>query len=798
MKIEGATNTVVRDSTLYGNAQGDTATENYDEINIRPRPDAITGKTYYSTGTQILGNLVTPEKARYAIHEENSNKTGPLGPATGTVIEGNVTGGTPTENDDILTGSGGLDTMAGGKGDDTYYVNKTGDVITENPGEGMDQVFASAKYELGANVEKLTLTGTANINGYGNELDNVLIGNSAANTLEGLDGADALFGAGGNDSLKGGAGNDSLDGGVGADTMVGSTGDDTYIVDNDGDVVTEKSDNGQGGYDRVFSSVSYEILDEVEELTLTGNANLNATGNSGANTLNGNAGNNTINGGAGADIMKGGLGDDTYYVDNTKDDVVELAGEGTDTIISSRAFSPESPLFANVENLLLLDPADPNDPLAKWAIEGAGNQLNNLIVGNSANNKLYGNGGKDTLRGGAGDDSLSGGAGNNTLDGGAGNDILDGSLGTADVGFYNGKRHNYTITGTLADRTVSGDSGLDTLKGIEILQFDDGQLVGDTWVPTPVPPPPPPPPVNTGNQAVTRNGTPRSEPLNGRDNIDDTIKGQGGRDTIKGRGGNDKLYGGDDNDNVYGESGDDRVYGDKGNDYVNGGSGNDRVYGGSGSDWVYGSTGDDTVNGNSGDDFVHGGSGKDRVYGSTGNDRVYGDSGNDWVYGDTGNDTVYGGTGDDVVNGGSGNDRLYGNAGSDAFVFNSKLGTASSDRNVNFDTIVGFNVASDSLLLDNAIFKKLGSGTPSSPTQLDAEFFTSSGKARERDDYLIYNKKTGVLSYDADGSGRGAAVEFAQLSKNLKLTYQDFFVMWQRLTSGAPAKSRGFFVSPRS
>ncbi|MFL5188623.1 MAG: calcium-binding protein, partial [Microvirga sp.] len=152
-------------------------------------------------------------------------------------------------------------------------------------------------------------------------------------------------------------------------------------------------------------------------------------------------------------------------------------------------------------------------------------------------------------------------------------------------------------------------------------------------------------------------------------------------------------------------------------------------------------------------------------------------SGNDWVYGDAGNDRVYGGSGDDVVNGGSGNDRLYGGIGSDAFVFNTKLGSANTDRKVNFDTITDFSVKSDSLWLDNAVFKKLGSGTLSNPGALDKEFFVVGSKAHEKDDYLIYNKKTGVLSYDADGSGSKEAVEFAQLSKNLKLTYKDFFVI---------------------
>ncbi|KFG69950.1 NosD domain-containing protein [Microvirga sp. BSC39] len=745
VRIEGSINTVVKDNFISSNSQETKGA--YDEVQIRPREDYPDGnpdnnpntnplKTYYSKGTQVLNNFINPEDARYAIREEPTNTSG--GP-TGTQIAGNVTGGIATDGNDTLTGSAGVDTMAGGKGDDTYIVNKDGDVVIEKAGEGTDHVFASAKHTLGANVEHLTLTGTAAINGYGNDLDNVVTGNNAANNLEGLGGADTIFGAGGNDTLKGGAGNDYLDGGTGADSMVGGTGDDVYVVDNDGDVVVEKFDGGLGGYDRVFSSVSYILGDEVEELTLLGTANLSGMGNTAANVLSGNAGNNILNGGLGADTMRGGSGDDIYYVDHSGDVVIEAAGEGTDTIVSSRAFSPASPLTANVENLWLIDPANPADPLAKWAIEGAGNQIDNVIVGNSAHNKLYGLDGNDTMRGGAGNDTLDGGAGNDTA-------------------VFSGNRVNYTIAGSLTNRTVAGTTeGTDTLLNVEVLQFADGKLVGDDWIPTYVPPPPPP--ANTGNDVASQTGKNRSEKLNGRDNIDDTIRAQGGNDTVKGGSGNDKLYGGTGNDKVYGDGDDDRVYGDSGHDLVHGGSGNDWVNGGSGNDKVYGSFGND------------------QVYGGSGHDRVEGGSGNDWVYGNSGNDRVYGGSGDDVINGGSGNDRLYGNSGSDAFVFDSKLGSAATDRKVNFDTVVDFKVADDSFLLDNAIFKKLGSGTMSDPTQLDKEFFTIGSKARERDDYLIYNKKTGVLSYDADGSGSREAVEFAQLSKNLKLTYKDFFVI---------------------
>jgi Ca2+-binding RTX toxin-like protein len=734
VRIEGSINTVLKESFISNNSQ--EIKGEYDEVQIRLRADYPDGnpdnnpstnpiKNYYSTGTKILNNVINPEDARYAIREEPTNTAG--GP-TGTEISGNATGGIATDGNDTLSGSAGVDTMAGGKGDDTYIVNKDGDTVIEKPNEGIDHVIASAKHTLGDNVENLTLTGSLNINGYGNELNNVLIGNAGNNNLEGYAGADTLSGGGGIDTLQGGDGND------------------VYIVNNAGVLIVEKANLGLGGYDRVFASVDHTLAAQVEELTLTGTANLNATGNAGVNTLNGNAGHNVLNGGEGADRMIGGLGNDTYYVDHTQDIVIEAAGEGTDTIVSSISIPIASPLVANVENLWLIDPANPQDPAAKWAKDGAGNQLNNLIVGNSTDNKLYGYGG---------DDSLRGGAGNDTLDGGEGNDTAQ----------FSGNRSSYTIAGSLTSRTVAGGSeGTDTLLNVEILQFADGKLVGDTWVPNPVAPPPvtpppPPPPVNTGNDVVERKGSARSETLNGRDNIDDVMKGLGGNDTIRGRGGNDTLDGG---------SGNDRVYGDGGDDWVTGNTGNDRVYGG---------TGNDYANGGSGNDKVYGSAGSDQVYGGSGHDTVDGGSGNDWVYGDSGNDRVYGGTGDDVVNGGSGNDRLYGGAGSDAFVFNSRLGTASTDRKVNFDTVVDFKVRDDSFLLDNAVFKKLGSGTLANPTELDAEFFVKGSKARDGNDYLIYNKKTGVLSYDADGSGRGAAVEFAQLSKNLSLTYKDFFII---------------------
>lgn len=140
--------------------------------------------------------------------------------------------------------------------------------------------------------------------------------------------------------------------------------------------------------------------------------------------------------------------------------------------------------------------------------------------------------------------------------------------------------------------------------------------------------------------------------------------------------------------------------------------------------------------------------------------------------GGAGKDVLTGTAGRDIFYGNYGNDVLTGGAGQDIFVFNSKLGNYKTDRKVNFDTIVGYSTADDVIHLENAIFKKLKkTGT------LSKSYFVAGSKAKDKNDYVGYDKKSGLLWYDADGSGSGKSVEIGKLSKGLKMTHVEFIVI---------------------
>ncbi|MTD34201.1 hypothetical protein GKE73_17650 [Paludibacterium sp. dN 18-1] len=308
------------------------------------------------------------------------------------------------DGNDVLTGTGLLDggsgndtlngnvdrsmpdTLVGGLGDDSYYVDDTNDVIVEQANQGIDTVYTTAGFtQMADNVEILRMQeGSWSQQAAGNAQNNIMYGNSSGNRL---------------------------DGGLGADTLIGGAGNDTYVIDSLQDVVVELVDEG---FDTIETgSFSYTLQDNFEGLTLTGTANLDGTGNAADNVLMGNDGHNLLDGGLGRDTMYGGLGNDTFVVENEDDLVFESYDEGIDTI--ERSYDTLYVLERNVENLVLKGDV----------IHGNGNELDNVITGNDADNSLLGLAGNDTLIGGAGNDALFGSEGQDTLIGGSGDDYYE-------------------------------------------------------------------------------------------------------------------------------------------------------------------------------------------------------------------------------------------------------------------------------------------------------------------------------------------------------------------------------------
>ena len=244
-------------------------------------------------------------------------------------------------------------------------------------------------------------------------------------SLNGTNGNDEINGLAGNDILRGLDGDDILDGGTGSDRMEGGAGYDLYIVDSVNDVVVEAVN---AGFDGVQSSVTWTLSANVENLTLTGNANINGTGNAGDNIIIGNAGNNILNGGDGDDtlfggdgnnILNGGAGNDTYRINPASTNTInEGLNAGIDTVVVTLGSPGSYTLGTNLEKLILLA-----------GTTGAGNNLNNTITGNDGNNYLYGRGGNDILNGMMGNDILVGGGGSDILIGRTGNDTLKGGRG---------------------------------------------------------------------------------------------------------------------------------------------------------------------------------------------------------------------------------------------------------------------------------------------------------------------------------------------------------------------------------
>jgi Ca2+-binding RTX toxin-like protein len=169
-----------------------------------------------------------------------------------------------------------------------------------------------------------------------------ITGTAAANVLTSGAASDRLLGLGGNDTLNGGAGNDTLDGGIGVDRLVGGAGNDVYIVNSPGDTTDETA---TGGTDTVRASIDWSLAVHVENLVLTGAADLNGWGNASHNAITGNIGDNTLDGREGNDTLRGSGGED-ILIGRVGNDVLD-GGVGDDVLLGHAG-----------NDVLIWDPAD--------------------------------------------------------------------------------------------------------------------------------------------------------------------------------------------------------------------------------------------------------------------------------------------------------------------------------------------------------------------------------------------------------------------------------------------------------
>lgn len=435
---------------------------------------------------------------------------------------------------------------------------------------------------------------------------------------------------------------------------------------------------------------------QIENAT-GGSGNDDIRGNDLGNTLIGNAGEDILRGLNGADALDGGLdgaqdlllggtGDDTYTVNEVEDIVIELAGQGIDTV---QAFLNYTLGFA-VENLVMIA-----------GTSGYGNELDNTISGNGSDN---------TLRGRDGDDTLNGNNGVDTLVGGEGADVLNGGDGL-DTAYYTG-----STGGIIA--SLANSAG------------NTGDAAGDTYI-----------------SVENLTGTNFADILAGlAGGVANVLRGGGGNDTLKGYSGNDELNGGADNDILIGGIGADTLIGGSGIDMA---SYEDAAAGVTASMANPGANAGDAL----GDTY-------DTIEGLIGSNH------NDILNGGNGIETLVGGAGNDSLKSYLGNDVMTGGSGQDTFYFVSALSAS------NFDQITDFNVADDTISLENAIFTALATGN------LAAVAFRSNttGQAQDADDRIIYNSTNGYLYYDSDGTGAAGRVYFADLASGLAMTAGDFVV----------------------
>ncbi len=360
--------------TLWDGGGNDTYDlSNYFSVYVDLRPGAWSTFSPSQLATPINGHPAPGNVANALLHNGDTrslieNAIGGFGPS---VLIGNQADNT------LDSGGGSGNWMWGGAGNDTYIVRHSGDEVVELINEGYDIVRSTVNYALAANVhvEELRTAsngGTKAIRLTGNEFNQKIVGN---------------------------AGDNRLDGGGGVNVLQGNAGNDTYVVRNSADQVVEKANQG---YDIVRSTVNYTLAGgvHVEELRTDNNAGTTAlrlTGNAFNQKIVGNAGDNRLDGGGGVNVLEGRGGNDTYFVRNSADQVIEKANEGYDIVRATVDYA----LAANVH----VEELRTDGNAGTDAINLTGNSFNQKIVGNAGDNRLDGGGGVNVLEGRGGNDT---------------------------------------------------------------------------------------------------------------------------------------------------------------------------------------------------------------------------------------------------------------------------------------------------------------------------------------------------------------------------------------------------------
>jgi Ca2+-binding RTX toxin-like protein len=256
----------------------------------------------------------------------------------------------------------------------------------------------------------------------------------------------------------------------------------------------------------------------------------------------------------------------------------------------------------------------------------------------------------------------------------------------------------------------------------------------------------------------------------------DTVQVPAGTVTITGSAANDVLNGTFYNDKLLGGDGADKLNGGSGTDTLVGGAGDDRLYGGDGSDVASyaGAAGGVTVSLaiTAAQDTIGAGidtlNSIENLGGSSYADHLTGSSGSNYLVGGNGNDTLDGGAGNDLLVGSAGADTLTGGTGNDRFRFD--VMETSAHR----DTITDFTAGQDSIEIRRSVFTALAGHAAGA---LTAGELALGPVATTPDQHLVYDQASGVLSYDADGSGAGAAVELAVLTGHPALVAGDIILI---------------------